>query len=344
MKRKQKGGILRKTAAAGLALSLILSGAWFAPASGGLAQAAEQTVPKNENGDVFAGLYTDGSYTTPYETAAEDAVKKFVTADVLSVGCQVTPKTDDMKKSALRFVTTVDTLIYREVGFIITMENGGNAKTIKVGSDTVYTNIVVAEGDDNPAYTVAPTVFSEKSQFFATYTIKNIPESAFDNNFIVTPYWVTVDGITVKGVTRGVRVNDAYGERMVVNVPVRLNSDEEIAAGLLEVTYDTEKFKYIVEDGYIAGDILEEVGTAEVVSGTVRCVGNVAVIDNGKAADGMYINLRFEYIGDSVQLPEAEFMVQNTEFCDKEENTVPDTGSLSVVEARYNNFVDKVSD
>ena len=153
--------------------------------------------------------------------------------------------------------------------------------------------------------------------------MRNIPKASFATGFLVTPYWVTLDGTKVSGITRYARVEDYYQKN--INVPVRLYTDEAVAAGYLEVLIP-DGCTYV---GYDAG-IFEEMEVA--VSGsTVKIVGNVADISNDKTADGLYANLRFST---SSAPADGAFTVSNPDFCDISENTK----TLSVVEAAYNDF------
>ncbi len=291
---------------------------------------AADNVPKNQNGDVYAG-----------KTGGEN---KFVSADVLSVGFQATSRETVYSegKASLRLVTTVDSLNYQNVGFQVTKTNlEGVSNTIEKQSTTVYTSIVA--GDNRPGYKKTPDVFSRDSKYFATLTITNIPLDAFEHVITVTPFWTTQDGIKVYGVTRSVKVSDAYGDVRVANVPVRMNTDVDVAAGYVEVKYDKTVLKYV---GYTCGanqTVFEEMAVNEVADETdetksiLRCVGNVAEITENKKADGMYINLRFEVLwSDQSKLPEAEVTVmdKNQNFCDMNETIV----SVPIVEARYYSF------
>lgn len=159
---------------------------------------ATYTAPTKE-GKVFAGWYGDADFKT---SIAEDvktgyAYAKFVDADLLTTKCQITAGTTaQSEKANLRLMLGVDSLDYKSVGF----EVASDGKNWDLNTDTVCSKINVTYGDN--------TVTEEPSKYFGTakyvlpYTILNIPQADFGKTFTVTPYWVTLDGTTVKGATR----------------------------------------------------------------------------------------------------------------------------------------------
>ena len=164
------------------------------------------TLPQ-QAGHVFAGFYTDAGRTDPYTGVSGHAYAKFVSEKVLSVKAQISVGTTaQSSKTDLRLVTTVDGLNYREVGFRITL----NGKTTIVRSNTVYSQIVSGQGGVTFPY--APSIFHEQSSYFMTFTITNIPNAAFDTDFVITPYWITLDGLECKGVTNTLRVSMGYAK------------------------------------------------------------------------------------------------------------------------------------
>ena len=152
---------------------------------------------------VFAGWYADEAcIQTPIRTAGEvtgDTVYAlFLTKDVLSVKAQLAVQSADATKAELRFVTTVDSLRYKEAGFEITI----NGTPYHMPSKTVYTKLY-AVNKDQSVDTLYPQMFSDVSNYFWAVTVTGIPESAWDNVITVQPYWITMDGITVNGESAG---------------------------------------------------------------------------------------------------------------------------------------------
>ena len=160
------------------------------------------TAPEKD-GYVFGGWFTDEACTTPVTTQTADVYAKWVTEDVLSVKAQVLADTTAASASTdLRFLTTVDSLDYQNIGFSITI----NGKTNSPSSTSVYKSITARNG--GAVVAKDPTAFSEASEYFHTYTITNIPSSAFATEIAVTPYWTTLDGTKVTGVARTLTVNE----------------------------------------------------------------------------------------------------------------------------------------
>ncbi len=106
------------------------------------------------------------------------------------------------EKTDVRFVTTADTLEYRQIGFDIKI-----VETKSVGTNKVYTALYGMSGGGT-VLTYHPTLIAPQSNYFYTYTIRNIPKAAFDTPIQVTPYWITQDGTKVNGTSRTLTVNE----------------------------------------------------------------------------------------------------------------------------------------
>ena len=336
--------IARKSAAAVLAAALVMSGAIFGTAGLGEVKAAAgdfvteqfseistycgdtRVAPKpatEENKDyIFAGWFTDEACTTVCTESSGSAYAKFVSPQVMNVAFQVTNNTTaDTEKTALRLVSTVEGLKYQSVGFKVS--NGTITK--KISSTKVYSTI--NSTSDGLTYKSTPSVFDSAAVYFTTAKITNIPKASFDAGLTITTYWVTLDGTEVDGITRYVRVSDSYNS--IVNVPVRLYTDAEIAAGYAAVT---------IPDGvsYVGCDsgILAEMEAAE-SDGKLKVVANVADITSNVKADGLFVNLRFKLTNSSSKPADDSFAVDTdtVQFCDKDEAL-----KTVLAESMYNDF------
>lgn len=164
-----------------------------------------------EEGYLFAGWFIDDTcmtaLTAENQADAEYVYAKYVDARVLSVKAQISAtlldeRTDNDDECAIRFVTTVDSLSYQKVGFVLKI--GEVERT--VGSDEVY-EVLYAVNDtaeDSKMIEYRPyNEFSPSSVFFKTFTLtgfeKNGEQFNYDTEIYVTPYWVTQDGTTVYG-------------------------------------------------------------------------------------------------------------------------------------------------
>ncbi len=143
------------------------------------------------DGYVFAGWFTDEDCTAPL-TGTGAAYAKYVDKNVLTVKAQV----NQDNNADIRFVTTVDSLDYKLVGFEI--EFGGKIADLeKTKTTTVYESLNrFVDGNNTP---VSPTVFSPASNFFAAFTVKNVPSDKTSEKFTVRAYWITLDGTAVYG-------------------------------------------------------------------------------------------------------------------------------------------------
>ena len=325
MKRNYSGNChSKKIIAVFMALALLMSGMYFQPAGNGQVKASgteqeetayveafelssyksykEQGIAPKPVGAgyenwLFAGWFTDEACTDALVAEATEGscYAKFVPAEVLSVKAQVTAGTtaDTAEKVKLRIVSTVDSLLYSEVGFKI---KAGKTE-VKYTTNNVFRKIVAKEG--NVAFDYEPAIFHEMSQYFITATIINISPASFSTGIQVTPYWKTLDGTEVDGAGRYARVEDSY--RNTVNVPVRLYSDADVASGSLTVTYDADIFTYI---GMDMGNVFDTVTVeSTAVTGEIRCT-----VNESKRAEGLFANLRFE-LKDGTAVPDVNSLV-----------------------------------
>ncbi len=350
---------VKRIAAGLLAGMLILTGVYYLPANSAKAYAAgavdetvvhteefytiedyvggaERIAPKpKETGYeewVFAGWYSDESCKKEYALSSEaktgKAYAKFVPAELLSVKCQtLAGTTEDRENTQLRLVSTVDNLQYESVGFDIQI----GEKKIQYKSQKVCKEIKATETSNSKVeFDCTPKDFHAMADWFTTVTIINIQKDAFSTGIFINPFWTTMDGTTVYGVSRYARVEDSYLN--IVNVPVRLYSDAQAAAGYLEVGYDKDICSYVGAEsgkGYDIGTVFKEMEAAE-KNGVVCCVGNVENIGQNVKTDGMYINLRFK-VSDLTKLEKMTFSVSKEQFCDKAENELRDFDVFDVV-------------
>ena len=170
----------------------------------------DASVPVLE-GHVFAGWYkgekTEDESQAYTEKPGEDdvAYAKFVPWRVLSVKTQLSANAlleEAAEPASLRFVTTVDNRLYRQVGFSFKI----NGNTTEKPTNTVYAKLYKI-GETTEESELYPTLFSQVSTKFFAYTITDIPETAWSTEIEVTPYWITLDGTKVYGRTVTKTVN-----------------------------------------------------------------------------------------------------------------------------------------
>lgn len=279
----------------------------------------------------FAGWYKDETCKNVWtgKTSKTDvAYAKFVPSDIFAVACQVQSGTVEGQTgtSQLRLVSTVDSLNYNQVGFKVSL---GDKQLESYWTDSVAKTIEVTDSSKSKvAFTVNPTAFNANSKYFTTVTVVDITADSFTEAFYVIPCWETLDGTQVEGFSRYARVEDSY--KNIVNVPVRLCTDEEVGVGQLTVTIPTG-FTY---SGYDVGSIFEDMKVyPNETAGTLSCMGVVDNVSKNKTADGMYINLRFS-VDDLGTANDTAFAVDSEQFCDVVENLV----TIDVSDAEFKNY------
>lgn len=180
-------------------------------------QVGAETVPTMQ-GYLFGGWYNEDNENTPVTNPEKGSTyyAKFVLEEVLGIKAQVSNtllKEESTENAAIRFVTSIDSLKYKEVGFYVQkvgVDTG--ARKAKV-TNKVYEQLYYVTGETGTAegeqvqVKEASTLFGSGAQYFKTYTINKVPKNVYDNDIIVTPYWVTLDGTEVSGTTSIKTVN-----------------------------------------------------------------------------------------------------------------------------------------
>lgn len=159
-------------------------------------------VPDAEPGYIFSGWFKDADCKSAItaDTITGTAYAKFVSEDVLKVKAQITSGTNaNSTSSDIRFVTTVDSLDYKSVGFDVTL--GGRYKKTVTSNNVYHTLFYVGSNSQVDNEYKPYKEFSTASTHFFAYTFRNMPAKSFGAKFVVTPYWVTLDGTTVYGET-----------------------------------------------------------------------------------------------------------------------------------------------
>ena len=228
-----------------------------------VAGTAPSDVPE---GYLFAGWFTE--VDTDLETDADEngeyddsvalasgksgvAYAKFVDKDILSVKAQVTAGTDDMSNySDIRFVTSVDGLNYKMMGFEITnIKDDGSANKKTYGTRYVYDNLYAVGASGGKAESYTPNeIIAAGSVYFKAYTVKKVPNRAFDRDFTVRAYWDTLDGTRVYGeevkkdVWMGYPTNGEYLPKIVKTI---YSTDDVVIA---EIVPTEAKYGYTIDN------------------------------------------------------------------------------------------------
>lgn len=199
---------------------------------------------------LFAGWVKQGEAANEYVAASEtDATfAKFVSRDTLSVKFQIAASavtdTDDagnpiQAESAIRFISSVDSMDYSGVGFEVSYKDASNDTVTKnYFSRTVYEKIdsTMKEGSNKKDYSFSPKVVGGDSEYFFTAKLA-VPSAKAERDYTVKAYWQTMDGVKVYGDSRKVCVadNDMSIINMTVNEQLDSNATYAATANNLEI-------------------------------------------------------------------------------------------------------------
>lgn len=297
---------------------------------------AERKAP-TKAGYVFGGWYTRGegnSFTAIKEEEGEqytEAYAKFVPAEVLSVRAQLDADTEDangvnVASTYLRLLTGVNGLSYKKAGFDIKY----NKKVLDPAAETsnnittVFKKITNKEtGAEGIA---ASAVFGNAATHFVSLRLEGIGSVNFNKVIYVTPHWTTLDGTYVEGQAKYVRVMDGFADNHYISVPVNFVDGAAVAAGQVQMSYDSNALEFV---GFDKGILMTEMEQHDNKAGKIQIVGNIA----SKPADGakgveptedIFANVWFKVKDgvDASTLSELTFTVQSTMFCDWDEDLI----------------------
>ena len=254
-----------------------------------------------------AGAIADG-------TNATTAYAKFVPAYVLSVKAQNAEGTTEnmTEKTSVRVITSVDSKKYQKVGFEIYLGNGTKLLTQRDGSaletSRVYKGIKIGTSTTK----TATQIFGIAANHVAVWELTDIIRENHSKIICVRPYWVTMDGTTVRGLTKYVHIEDDY--KNYISVPVNLLTGEDVAAGMMSMTYDQTLTFVDFEEGRLLPDMS---CNPDASSKTIKMVGNAKNVDDAVKADGIYANIRF-----AKPSVTTNFDITVGQFCDWLEQSV----------------------
>ena len=189
------------------------------------------TVPTKE-GFLFGGWYQQENDENAVVSPEQGQIyyAKFVPENVLGIKAQVSNtilEDSAVQTAAIRFVTTIDSVQYKKIGFLV-QKGTGEEKEANV-TNTVYTSLYQVTDQDgtlgNAPEEVSPAIFDAASKYFKTYTIRKVPDSAYNTDITITPYWITLDGTKVVG-TKSIKTVNLG--RSWVYVDASANVDEEV--------------------------------------------------------------------------------------------------------------------
>ena len=174
---------------------------------------------------VVTGLYL----VNPAEAKAAAAVDK----SMLGVEAFVTADKVD-GKYIIRFVSTVDSLDYENVGFDITYPDGTTETiTMKRVFSKIDSSIGEMDNGEEDVFGFSPSLISSKSKYFMTTKLEVTDEAGV---YTATAFCTTKDGTKVTGATKAVTLADLQGKTVNVTVPVEFAEGATLTATYGEAT------------------------------------------------------------------------------------------------------------
>lgn len=253
--------------------------------------------PAYDTGYFFAGWYEDETCTVSYvkETATETLDKyyaKFVPQAVLTVKAQHelalhNVVLNDESKGLIRFTTSTDSNNYQEIGLHVEGTIGSHTLNKDYPVGTIYTYLYAA-GDttndkNNPV--AASTVFeTDSAKYFAPYSFK-IKLSQFGDDFTITPYWITPDGVRVDGVARTRNMIENLEDNSCAEVNGLAYYTSAYTSDNLSTLYNTYVGEETSFEGTAASPIKITVMKNMIVTEAVSISGKYVIIQNDEGAD-----------------------------------------------------------
>lgn len=299
-------------------------------------------VDSNGVGYFFGGWYTQSDNTyTPVETKdglTGTVVAKFVPAQTMSVKCQNWAGTDENSDDVIiRVISATDNTNYSKFGFQVSkIVDGEEGPLSTVETDTVYKKFNYYESQEDPEPTpYEPSqLFGDAATRFTTCTVGKVDKADHGTIICIKPFWVTLDGVKVYGLSKFAHVEDGY--LGYVNVPVNLNILNEsngAAAGVLSVISD-DKLTFVgAEEGVECGKVFDEMKINVLSDGTIKCVGNTSDISDKTNMD-IYINLKFLREDTGTDAPANKFYtftVGEEDFCGKDEISLKEQDVWNII-------------
>ena len=243
--------------------------------------AGDNTYPTLD-GYVFGGWYTDAACTNLLDGATPSGTTYalFVPNHVLSVKAQIssgltTQNWQSKEKSSIRFVTTVDSLRYDQIGFEISyVDKEQEVHTATKSSTQVYNSLYECGSNDKVWEATPKGTFCGLSQYFSLCTLKDFTlQKYFETAFTIKPYWITADGDKVYGVTATKSMKEGCLKQ---EVSITINETENGTVTKAAETYkvgDTVQLTATPNEGYNLTSLTVTKDGAAVDIGTVDFAG-----------------------------------------------------------------------
>lgn len=222
-----------------------------------------------KDGYTFAGWYSDADCEVPLSekeaNSATGAYAKYVSDDILCVKGQFSKEytyTDSAGEEkigrSMKFITSVDSLVYSEVGFKLIQHSSKGDKEAKVSSNSVCTKLYAVDSNSETLKYTPQGVFCEKSTYFKTYTLTEVPNYAYGVEITAIPYWVTLDGTTVYGAQATKTINEGIlADKIKSNSSLKASTATKLFSidqpWAKDSSIDIDTYSYAPQGGYTDG-------------------------------------------------------------------------------------------
>lgn len=226
-------------------------------------------------------------------------------SEMLSIKCQITngvvtdTSIDKYRNHyVMRFVSSVDSLNYKEVGFQISYMENGKTVTKTNKTKTVFKRIESTTGStetERETYDFSPKVISTDSEYFITAKWPVAPaDVAVD--YTVRAFARTTEG-TVYGPARCVSVEDGFEENNRINFTVDTKLDDQVS---YSVTYEDISGKTVTIEPENVRVIHSEEGCSSIrllnAETALKSVTKISIKNGSEVVDtALYRNLYTEY-------------------------------------------------
>lgn len=226
------------------------------------------------DGYLFAGWYTSDSIPKEDTEASSYAIRNsipngvktvyalFMPSHILDVKAQLSANMVDTNKendgsTSIRFITTVNSLLYKQAGFEITYtSSSGTKKTVTSSSNKVYDKLYAVGSDTEEDTEYVPQDFCDLSKYFKACIIKTVAEERYNSPFLIKPFWITLDGAKV------------YGEQVIKSIDDFFLEDD------VYVDYNNES----AADAEENGSAENPVKTLEYALGRIKNQGSIHIV------------------------------------------------------------------
>lgn len=242
----------------------------------------------------FRGWFSDEVCETGLESTVMggSAYAKFVLLDEFACTSYISKGTsEESDKTNLTFVSPIFDLNINKTAIYYRYNNinatpSGNLNT------SVFENHTL---DGSANYVIESRRLHEKSSFMTSVRMVNIASKNYDKSFYVNKHELTFDGTMVKGHTNSTTCRECFNN--IINVPLVINSTEEITEANVSLMFDTSIYEYVGYSDVEKFNSLEVDNTSFISNGILNIHG---ICTESKSIDETFIILKFKVLSEEI--------------------------------------------